>query len=57
MIEENEEGIIITKEELKMLRDGLCVWNTIVLDTLTERGRIKLYNAQDLVEKLWNKCK
>lgn len=52
-----ESDIVITKEQLKILRDGLCVWNTIVLDSLTEKGQITLYSAQDLVEKLWNKNK
>lgn len=51
---EPREEIVITREQLRILRDGLCVWNTIVLDSLTERGRAKLYNAQDLVERLWN---
>lgn len=50
----SEEKIVLTREQLRVLRDGLCVWNTIVLDSLTERGRTKLYNAQDLVERLWN---
>lgn len=49
--------IIITREQFKILRDGLCVWNTIVLESLTERGRSKLYDAQDLAEKIWNNSK
>ncbi|WP_313182096.1 hypothetical protein [Lacrimispora sp.] len=51
---EADEKVVITREQLRTLRDGLCVWNTIVLDSLTERGRTKLYDAQDLVERLWN---
>ncbi|WP_156945300.1 hypothetical protein [Lacrimispora indolis] len=51
---EADEKVVITKEQLRVLRDGLCVWNTIVLNSLTERGRTKLYDAQDLVERLWN---
>lgn len=40
-------------DDLRILRDGLCIWNTITLDSLTENGRKKLYAAQDLVEKIW----
>lgn len=54
---ESEEEIIITREQLKILRDGLSVWNTIVLNSLTDRGRTKLYAAQDLIEKIWNQTK
>ncbi|WP_041272407.1 hypothetical protein [Desulfitobacterium hafniense] len=52
---EDEGGaeITLTRDQLRVLRDGLCVWNTIILDSLTERGRLKLYAAQDLIEKLW----
>lgn len=49
----DERKVELTMEQLKQLRDGLCVWNTIILNSLTERGRTKLYIAQNLAERLW----
>jgi len=50
---EREKVITITAEQLRILLEGLCIWNTICLDSLTENGRKTLYKAQDLIEKLW----
>lgn len=56
-IEENktdDKAITITLDQIRTLRDGLCVWNTVTVDSLTDRGRIKLFAAQDLIERIWN---
>ena len=45
--------ISITKGQLRMLLEGLCVWNCPAVDILTDRGRKKLHAAQDLAERLW----
>lgn len=50
----DDEMVAITRGQLRTLLEGLHIWNTICLDSLTEKGRIKLYAAQDLVERLWS---
>lgn len=47
-----EGEIVITREELEVIVIGLHTWNTICLDSLTKDGRRKLFDAQDLVEKI-----
>ena len=48
--------IIITKGQLRILLEGLCVWNCPAIDALvmfTDSGQSKLFAAQDLCERLW----
>lgn len=56
-MDETNQKVELTKAQIRILRDGLCVWNTIVIDSLTERGRLKLHAAQDLIERIWNQSK
>ena len=49
--------IIITKGQLRILFEGLCVWNCPAIDLLTDKGRSKLFAAQDLCERLWKENK
>lgn len=49
----DDKTITIDLEQFKILRDGVHTWNTICLNSLTERGRKKIFDAQDLVDKLW----
>lgn len=48
----SEDEIVITKKALEVIFIGLHTWNTICLDSLTKDGRRKLFDAQDLVEKI-----
>ena len=48
--------IIITKAQLRILIEGLSIWNCPALDALakfTDKGQSKLFAAQDLCERLW----
>jgi len=52
--------IILTKAQIRILLEGLCVWNCPalnLLDQFTERGREKLRRAQNLIEKLWKELR
>jgi len=52
-----ETEIILTKAQIRILLEGLCVWNCPALDLLTERGAKKIYAAQDLIEKIWKELR
>ena len=56
IISEDTE-IVLTKAQIKILLEGLCVWNCPALDLLTERGAKKIYAAQDLIEKIWKELR
>ena len=45
--------IIITKRQLRILHEGLCAWNCPAVNLLSNRGRKKLHEAQDLAGRLW----
>ena len=49
----NENSIIITPGQLRILLKGLCSWNCPALELLSNSGRKSLSEAQDLIEKLW----
>lgn len=49
--------ILLTKEQLRVLLEGLCVWNCDALNLLTKHGQGKLRKAQDLIEKIWNESR
>ena len=48
-------GLLVTGKQLRVLLEGLCVWNCPALNLLTERGVAKLRAAQVLIEKLYYK--